>query len=61
MQTFRLHLNKVISKRFQSHFSDYALTILKYFGGFLPTFVHLHGQQFNGALEKFSFTTSFLG
>ena len=24
-----IHLNKVISERFQSHFSEYALTILK--------------------------------
>ena len=28
---------------------------------FLPKFVHLHGQQFNCVLEKFSFTISFFG
>ena len=26
---------------------------------FLPEFVHLHGQQFSGVLEKFSCTSSF--
>ena len=28
---------------------------------FLPKFVHLHGQQFSGVLEKFSCTSSFFG
>ena len=27
---------------------------------FLPKFVHLHGQQFSGVLEKLSCTSSFL-
>ena len=27
----------------------------------LPEFVHLHGQQLSGVLEKFSFTSSFFG
>ena len=53
-----VHLNKVIKECFQSHFSEYALMILKCF---LPKFVHLHGQQFSGVLEKFSCTSSFFG
>ena len=28
---------------------------------FLPKFVHLHGQKFNGVLEKNSCTSCFLG
>ena len=27
----------------------------------LPKFVHLHGQQFSGVLEKFSCTSLFFG
>ena len=54
-----VHLIKVISERFQSHFSEYALMILKCF--FWPKFVHFYGQQFSGVLEKFSCTSSFFG
>ena len=46
-----IHLIKVISERFQSHFSEYVLMTLK---RFLPIFVHLHGQQFSDVLEKIS-------
>ena len=55
---FNIHLFKVLSERFQSHFSEYALMILEWF---LPKFVHLHGQKFSGVLEKFSCTSSFFG
>ena len=53
---FVYNLFKVISERFQSHFSEYALMILKFF---LPKFVQLHGQKFSGVLEKFSCTSPF--
>ena len=54
-----IHLNKVISQRFQSHFYEYELMILK--NDFLPKFVHLYGKKFSGVLEKFSCTSSFFG
>ena len=53
-----IHLNKVISERFQSHFSEYALMILK---RFLSEFVQLYGQKFSGVWEIFSCTSSFFG
>ena len=54
----RIHLNEVISERFQSNFSEYALMILKRFFALICAFTW---TKFSGFLDKFSCTSSFFG
>ena len=53
------HLNKAISERFQSHFSEYSLMILKYFFR-LNLFIYMDRESFVVFWKSFPVLLRFL-